>query len=463
MIAILVLAAIGVLVWNARDTRNATAEGLRATRGLVIADQAAVALLGYRRLRNVWVATTHRHAGTDNPELAPALAQQAAEVRRLFRLLAQDVKTPEERALVEAVGRGFASYVAVRERSEAQTDDLPTIIATGAPDADAVAASLESLRELHRAQVDRAYAAMDRSAFVADVVGFGVAAAFLLALRAVLYGARRWIVAPVLALHGAIDALRQGRLEARAPEVGVSEICDLARVYNAMADTLMAQREGQLTYLAGVAHDLRNPLAAMKVGLGTIEREEGTERGRRTLSLLVRQCDRMTRMIGDLLDASRIQAGRLELVRERVDLRERARDAVALLAPLSPEHAVVLDVPDEPVLVNADPGRIDQVANNLLSNALKFSPGRCRVDVRVRVRGPDAVLEVQDRGIGMTPEEMRDLYAPFRRRAPEVAPGVGLGLSVAQKIVEAHGGRIEVESAPKVGSTFRIVLPKAEG
>ena len=103
-----------------------------------------------------------------------------------------------------------------------------------------------------------------------------------------------------------------------------------------------------------------------------------------------------------------------------------------------------------------------QVLHNLVSNALKYSPVGSRVDVEVRQEGDEVLLSVVDRGIGISSEEMRHLFAPFRRsgRARETAPGVGLGLSVSRRIVEAHGGRIEVDSRPGVGSTFRVRLPR---
>jgi signal transduction histidine kinase len=179
------------------------------------------------------------------------------------------------------------------------------------------------------------------------------------------------------------------------------------------------------------------------------------------LTILERQLGRLTRMVGDLLDASRIEAGELELNVEEVDLRKVAREVVELYAPTSPAHQVELEAPEQPVRVRADPLRLEQVVSNLVSNAIKYAPEGGPVKVVVGVEGDEAVLAVKDRGVGIPPEEIPDLFLPFRRRAMtrNLAPGAGLGLSVVRRILQAHGGRIEVESVQGTGSTFRIRLP----
>lgn len=454
LIGTLALAAVASLLWTSHVTRRTTRDGFRATQGQVLADEALVALLTHRRLSDLWVITRE-------PALDAGRDAAAAELWGMVRRLAANADDPGERAVLDIGRRQIVAYFGERSRLEAQTRDVATIVASVRPQLDHATESLTRLRDLHRRDVHDAYRQIDRASLLSDVVGGGLAALLLGALMSTLWAVRRWVVAPTLALHGAIERFRRGEMGARAPTSGARELCELASAYNAMADTIAAQREGQLTYLAGVAHDLRNPLGAMKMGIELIECHEGTDQARYTLALLDRQTDRMSRMVDDLLDATRIEAGRLEMKPEPTDLRERAREAVDLHGPSFPAHSIVVDATDEPVVVMADPVRIDQVLTNLLTNALKFSPGGGRVDVRVRRRGSEGVLEVQDRGIGMTREEMRDLFAPFRRRAPETAPGAGLGLSVVRRIVEAQGGRIEVDSEPKLGSTFRVVLPIA--
>jgi signal transduction histidine kinase len=240
----------------------------------------------------------------------------------------------------------------------------------------------------------------------------------------------------------------------------------MARTFNEMANSLAHQQEQQLAFLAGVAHELRNPLSALKLSTALSGRGGAPltpERMERTLALVGRQVERLDRMVGDLLDSTRIEAGKLELRPEVRDARELTRDVVELYRSGDSGHVLQLALPDASVLVRVDPARLEQVVHNLVSNALKYSPAGSRVDVVVRRVEDEAVLSVTDQGIGISEDEKRLLFAPFQRagNARQRAPGVGLGLSVARRIVEAHGGRIEVDSKPGTGSVFSVCLPLA--
>jgi signal transduction histidine kinase len=266
-----------------------------------------------------------------------------------------------------------------------------------------------------------------------------------------------------MAVSQAMHRFGTGRKRTRAPEVGPAEVRDMAHTFNEMANSLARQQESQLTFLAGIAHDLRNPLSALKLSTALVAPGRGElthERMQRTLAMVRRQVTRLDRMVGDLLDATRIEAGKLELQYEERDARELAREVVELYQASDTSHELRLALPEEPVVLRADAARIEQVLNNLVSNALKYSPGGSRVDVAVLREADEVVFSVTDQGIGISAEEKRGLFAPFRRtgEARERAPGVGLGLSVSRRIVEAHGGHIEVDSQPGRGSTFRIRL-----
>jgi two-component system sensor histidine kinase MtrB len=453
-IGLLVLGAGGSLLWSGLDTRRTTDEWLRATQGQALVDAALVHLLVYRRLSDYAFVTGDRQA-------ARAARARAARLDRALLEASELTTDPRERAMLDLARRQAAEYRARQHALESETRDIGAVVTQADPDVGRVVESLEVLRDLHQEDIDAAYARIRRSVVLSDVIGVGLAIVFLLALLALMGVVVVSTVRPVLALHAAIEGFRSGDLGSRAPEKGAREVRAVARAYNAMADTLAAQRSGQLTYLAGVAHDLRNPLATMKMGLPLIVRDHSPAASRRTIELLDRQIDRMTRMVDDLLNATRIEAGELRMSAEIFDLCDHAREAIEVHAPTFPSHQLVLEESSAPVMVSADPGRIDQVLNNLLTNALKFSPVGSRVDLRVCARGPDAVVEVEDQGIGMTRDQQRDLFAPFRRHAPAVAPGAGLGLSITRRIVEAHRGRIEVESEPGRGSRFRVILPLA--
>jgi signal transduction histidine kinase len=143
------------------------------------------------------------------------------------------------------------------------------------------------------------------------------------------------------------------------------------------------------------------------------------------------------------------------------DVRGLARGAVDLFRSAATTHRLVLDVTDEPAMVSCDSLRIEQVLNNLISNAIKYSPSGSDVNVDVGVRDDEAVLSVRDEGVGIAPEDVPHIFEPFRRTGAsrESVKGVGLGLYVTKRIVEAHGGRLEVDSMLGAGSTFRVFLP----
>jgi signal transduction histidine kinase len=171
----------------------------------------------------------------------------------------------------------------------------------------------------------------------------------------------------------------------------------------------------------------------------------------------------MNRMIGDLLDATRLQAGHLSLDVTDVDARRIVGEVEDTLRAAAAEQRVSLDVsaPDEDCVVIADEGRLLQVIENLVGNAIKFTNAGGRVVVAVRRRGPDAVFSVTDTGPGIPPEQQCRLFDNFWQANSHDRRGLGLGLSITKEIVGAHGGRLWVDSAVGVGSTFSFTVPIA--
>ena len=309
---------------------------------------------------------------------------------------------------------------------------------------------------------------LDRWSLIENILGVAIAVSLLVGFVLVVAAVRRMVFAPLLALGDGIDRFAAGDMSARVVPTGDPRMQQTAGSFNDMASRLERRKQDLLTFLAGVAHDLRNPLAAMRMGLHYLDPEHSAafdEKQRTTLQLIGRQVTRLERMVGDFLDASRIEAGHLELRREPADLRELAQEVVQLYASSSVKHRLVCSAPAYPVELRADGERIAQVLNNLVSNAIKYSPNGGDVLVSVAQQGDQGVVSVQDSGIGIPPSDLPHLFEPFRRTgvSRETAPGVGLGLSVAQQIIEAHGGRIEVQSTLGAGSIFRIHLPLGSG
>jgi signal transduction histidine kinase len=179
------------------------------------------------------------------------------------------------------------------------------------------------------------------------------------------------------------------------------------------------------------------------------------------MAMVDKQTRHLERMINDLLDTARIEAGHLDLRCEHCDGAQLVKDTLELFRPSGAKLVPVL--PKEPVTLWADPVRMTQVLNNLVSNAIKYSPEGGRIEVRLERRRREVVFIVSDQGPGIAPDEAAHIFEPFRRAKliKEGVPGAGLGLSVARRIVEAHGGQILLESEVGRGAKFRIRLPIA--
>ncbi|HWV37340.1 MAG TPA: HAMP domain-containing sensor histidine kinase [Vulgatibacter sp.] len=278
---------------------------------------------------------------------------------------------------------------------------------------------------------------------------------------------RRLIYLPIVRLRKGLAAQAKDHT-VRVPVAGPTEFQAIGADVNALMDLIAARRAQQLAFLSGVAHDLRNPLTALRAAAQLSERKAETEGQRRQVARVLRHVDRMNRLVDDLLDVGRLEAGQFELRLVEADLRDVVRDTCDLYDEASEIHEVRCALPAEPVRTRFDPTRIAQVLANVVSNGIKYAPEGGPVDVRLRTEGSWAVIEVQDRGLGIPPEERAFVFEPFRRSTgpAEGIPGVGLGLSVARRLVHAHGGEIEFESEVGEGSTFRIRLPlgrSAEG
>jgi signal transduction histidine kinase len=222
--------------------------------------------------------------------------------------------------------------------------------------------------------------------------------------------------------------------------------------------------------LGMAAHDLRNPLTIIIGYTEALIDELGPVTRPSILDLLFRveaSARRMQELLDGLLDISAVEAGSLKLNRSCCDLRELVAEEARLHQPLASRYQVVLRSRSTPkrYLVEVDPSRIRQVVDNLLGNALKYTPAGGTVEVGVRDAEGEAVVFVADTGPGLSAQDQARLFRPFSRAdvAPVHGRSTGLGLAIARKLVSAHGGRIWVESAPAVGSTFAFSLPLALG
>src|SRR4051794_26470721 len=233
-----------------------------------------------------------------------------------------------------------------------------------------------------------------------------------------------------------------------------------ARLFHAVKEASRQKDE----FLAMLAHELRNPLAAIKyaVAIGQMSPGEAPEE---TFEIINRQTQNLAHLIEDLLDVSRISRDKVKLRKEPVDIASIINGAVTTVRPLIEErqHELILEMPDEPVYILADPTRAEQIVINLLTNAAKYTKNGGRVTVRATTEADEAVIEVIDTGIGLPPEllpRVFDLFAQADRTLDRSEGGLGIGLTVAQKLAEMHGGVITADSdGLGKGSKFTVRLP----
>jgi signal transduction histidine kinase len=178
------------------------------------------------------------------------------------------------------------------------------------------------------------------------------------------------------------------------------------------------------------------------------------------MEIVQRQANLLNRLVSDLLDSA-MANGNFRLARTDVDLRSCVQESVDLYRNFSPIHQLKVNLPIAPLVCSADSLRIGQVINNLISNAIKYSPNGGDVIVRLYRENNFAVVEIEDKGMGISKEESERIYEPFRRSkiTSETIPGVGLGLYTARRIVSSHKGQIEFKSKPSEGTTFYLRLP----
>lgn len=291
------------------------------------------------------------------------------------------------------------------------------------------------------------------------------AAAALMLSALVGLALARAIARPVRELTRAANHLAQGDLHYPLDASAPGELGDLARAFRSMSDDLERTLQARADLVTNVSHELRTPLTAVKGLVETLRDGAVDDLGARDrfLASIENETDRLIRLVNDLLTLSRADAQALSLHRERFNLADLARTTVDALTAQAAERQVPLVVTGPPVHVHADADRIRQVLVNLLDNAIRFSPSGQAISVSVSPSPNEVTVAVQDHGPGIPPAEQSRVFERFyradRSRARKSEGGAGLGLAIAQALVQVHGGRITLESVPGQGTTVRFTLP----
>jgi signal transduction histidine kinase len=259
---------------------------------------------------------------------------------------------------------------------------------------------------------------------------------------------------------GAVDYITKP-IEPRRVEIRVRGVLERRRL-------LREVQELRTNFTSMLIHDLRSPLTVIKGYADLLEASlDGSagDKPRRYLTAVQQSCVRMLRLIGEILDVSKLEAGKLSIERKAVDVALLVRDVVERFHVAGQRRGVSVDAvgTHEPNTIEADPNRLDQILMNLLSNALKFTPDGGKIVVEVATVDDQAEIAVTDSGAGIPSEELPLLFQKFSQTASgksAAAQGSGLGLLICRHLVEAHGGRIWVESELGRGSRFAFRLPR---
>jgi len=291
-------------------------------------------------------------------------------------------------------------------------------------------------------------------------------------------GLRSALAFPVLAGREVAAVLEFWAAEPGAPSTETLEFMAsigkvLGRVFErTRAERFLAEQNESLReldrlkdeFVSLVSHELRTPLTSIRgyLELALEDSETLTGDQREYLAVVQRNSERLLRLVGDLLFVAQVDSGRLTIEHEPSDLAAIARESVLGAEPVAAGRGVGLTIEARPSPMEGDPARLAQLVDNLVSNAIKFTEPGGTVTVRVRAEGAAAVLEVSDTGIGIPAEEQEQLFERFFRSSNArraAIQGTGLGLVIVRAIADAHNGSISMESAERVGTTFRIELP----
>lgn len=301
------------------------------------------------------------------------------------------------------------------------------------------------------------------SALAPPLVQAGIAGfVFALILAALI---SRNIARPLQRVANAATAVARGDYSARAPVSGPPEARSLAESFNRMTAEVLAANSAQRDFLSNVSHDLKTPLTSIQ-GYAQAIIDGAAEDTGEAAQIIYEEAGRLNRMVVELTDLERLQTGRLSMASDSIDMAELSKGVAQSLLVVAEKREIQLESSIKPApMVIGDGDRLAQVLTNLISNALKYTPAGGFVRLAVERGGAGVVVSIRDSGIGIPREELSRVFERFyqidKARGPQ--RGTGLGLAIAREIVEAHGGRITVESRGRdKGAEFRVWLPAGQ-
>lgn len=406
-----------------------------------------------------------KYAITADPDFYQQFRKMEGVFREELGILTTLGPMPWMKPMMEGVEASFAAYSALSLDTAASAPELENRESLALR----IYADLKKLILRARMERDRKVALSD--GMVWQVVKVITTTMVLTLVVGVLlsFHMTRSIVRPITMLKGKTMEIAQGSFHKIPLNPSPPEIRALAENFNTMSERLEALDDLKREFLSHVSHELRTPLTSIKAASGLLAEDafkDSPEKRSELFTIIQSECERLIGTVDRILELSRMEAGMMDYHLTRADLGGVIRMAVLKLAPLSQKRQIDLGVKPlpsiEPVLM--DPDRVSQVIDNLLGNALKYTPERGKISVEASVddeRG-FAQVSISDNGIGIPRESLERIFERFKRvTSGNRIRGTGLGLSISKHIIEDHGGRIWAESTPGQGSTFCFTLPLA--
>ena len=437
---------------------------------------------------------TKKSFASEDPGYRNRLDEYGALFETELQKIESGSRTSEERAEIQRLSRFWTAFTEELSRQQLELQAQPVEVLPAV-----LADHLEQLRDQTRSVylaatngIAAEVKTFGRTSRFAETVSWIVAAIALLLSALVSLLIVQSISAPLKQLTEGAQAITEGKFFYRLDTTRHDEFGQLAKDFNTMTHRLSELDNMKKDFVAHVSHELKVPLASMQETIRLLlEQIPGplSDKQRRLLELNLASAQRLSAMIGNLLDLSRMEAGVLEYELKSNDLGGLVRTAAADLQPQAAEReqALEIEVPEQPVMVDCDGDRIMQIVRNLLGNAVKFSPKGRAIKVRVQTApelpagAPDfwrrkvlapsggkefALVTVTDSGPGVPVEHKEKIFEKFHQvKQGKKVPGqgAGLGLAISRTIAEAHGGAIWVEDNPEGGSVFCLVIPPGEG
>lgn len=457
VLTLIVFGAISFLLTRTSNLLEVEAKSLaRAAESIHVSKEIKSHLLIYNR--NVFLYALHK----DPSRLEASKSHQAALGNLLEDSHLHADNADEASALAE-VKEKIESYF--KAKNQSQNSDMSPVEKYSwiSEKVDAAIDSVDNVIEINTSQMRELVESLRQQNIMSDRIVYALLFMGSLILLGLVTAIILTVALPLATLSDVISHYNTGNGAVYAKSKGLKEIRDIANNFNAMTDRLEEGRNDQLRFIASIAHDLRNPISSMSMASELLI-DDGNDTERGVAQVIFRQAKQLDRLVGDLLDTARIEAGQMDVTLSVQEVGSTIKDAVDLHLNNSGIHKLKLERPKIPLFCNCDRGRLSQVLNNLISNAVKYSPSGGTVTVKASEEKKHIIFSVTDQGIGVTPEDLSNIFKPFHRSKAtrDTIPGIGLGLSASRRIVELHGGELKVESTLGKGSTFFVILPRTD-